>query len=177
MPRERGALHPHRERRYALEDLELRGQLPLRLAPGGQFLVETLEEPVGFLDGLPLQGVGHQRGGGFGDGAPGSLKPRVRHHPVLDLEHHPEAVAAEGVVPLRLAAVCPLDHPEVPGRPVVVEDHALVEFVEVAHQAKRSRASCSPTTSWSMSSRVLYTPREARTVAGSRSTCISGWAQ
>ena len=70
---------------------------------------------------LPFTAAGHQRGRRSRDGAARALKGHVADHVALQLEPDGQLIAAERVVPLG-PAVRVLQHPIVPGRPVVLQD-------------------------------------------------------
>src|SRR6202035_1149626 len=124
VPGERRALDPHRVLAHAGEDCQLaevgvgasrrRGRL-------GDEAVEAGEEVARLRDGLALERVGHQRGGGGRDRAAAAFKRDVPDHLVLDVEIEGDLVAAQRVVALR-PAVRRLERAEVPWPPVMVED-------------------------------------------------------
>jgi hypothetical protein len=114
---------------------------------------ELLRQPQQLLAALADQLVGQQRGGRGGDRAALALEGDLRHPVVLvEADRHVLLVAAEriGVVELQSGA---LDPPEVVRPLVVLEDLVAVELV---HQRSNTlRASCSPSTRRSISSRVV----------------------
>src|SRR5947209_10801964 len=77
VPRQGGALDPHRVLADAGEDGEL-VQLRQALArAGGEQVVEDVEEPASLRLGLPLDGLGHHRGGGGRNGTSRALEGDV----------------------------------------------------------------------------------------------------
>src|SRR5439155_12245027 len=138
--------------------------------------MEAVEQRFGLGDGLPLHDVGHQRCRRLRDGAARSLERRLLDDAVVaDAQIHRQAIAAQRVVALGLAA--PGERAKIPRPLVVIQDHFLVEVFEVGHQANTSCTLASAAASASSSSRVLYSASEARAVAGTRSRSISGWQQ
>src|SRR5437868_2319023 len=80
-------------------------------------------------DGLALDDIGHERRRRLRDGAAGALKRRVLYHVVLDAEIHRQPIAAERVVAFGLPAA--VERAKIPRPPVVIEDHFLVEVLEI----------------------------------------------
>src|SRR5581483_10116558 len=137
---------------------------------------EPLEGLLGLADRATLQVRRHHRRRRLGDRAPGPQEADLADHPVLDPELDPQLVAAERVHALRPPGG--RGHgAEVPWPPVVVEDHLLVELLELGHQPKISGTRRRARPSASTSSSVLYRANEARTAAGTRNRCITGIAQ
>ena len=117
-------------------------------------VVEALEEGLRFRARLPLQALGHHRGGRRRDRAARPLEADVFQHVVLEPDEHGLPVAAERVVALR-SPVRASQLAEVPRPLAVVEDHFLVEVAQLAHQRNILWTFRIPATSASISARVL----------------------
>src|ERR1051325_2612331 len=167
MPRKGGALHANGKRPDAPEDLELARQRTPR--PRSEVFRHELMECSKYFarlsEAFALDDLGHHRGAGLGDGTALTLKGRVDDPVPLDLQPHVIGVAAERVSPFRVGRRI-LELSKVPWRPVMVEDDALIQLVELGAHPRTLRASASPATSASISSWVLYAPNEARSEIG-----------
>ena len=81
VPGQGGALDPDRDLTHPGERLEL-AEVRILVATvfgTGHHLVEVVEEGADLVNGLALDGFGHQRGGGGGNGAAGALEGNVLH--------------------------------------------------------------------------------------------------
>src|SRR5437867_908258 len=171
MPAERGALDPDGKRAHAPEDFEFLGKggrapLPRPLIPDPcHNLVKSFEQLSRLRHRLPLHRLRHHRGARLGYRTALALEGRLGDDVAIQPEPHLVQVAAERVPSLRVS-VGVLEQPEVPRRPIVVEDEALVELVELAPASvfalrsslghwKTLRASSSPSTRASISPAVL----------------------
>src|SRR5919106_5180025 len=129
MPREGGAFDADGELAHPGEHGELAQRAGISLTAGDQ-AVEALEQRVRLGHGLALERLGHQRGRGGRDGAPGALERDVLHAVSRDVEEDLQAVAAERIVP-HGRAVRIRQGAEIPRPPVVVEDDLLIEVAQL----------------------------------------------
>src|SRR5438067_4076833 len=153
VPRQRRALDPHRKLADTGQHRELAEILDGRVRRCGDRAMEALEQCLRLGHRLPLHAFGHERRRRLRDGTAGSLKRRLLDDAVVDAQIHRQAIAAEGVVAFSLAGI--VERAKIPGPPVVIQDHFLVELLEIGHHANTSRTLPNAAASASISSRVL----------------------
>src|SRR5690242_1210381 len=151
MPRERRAFHSrwivaHAAKHHQFSQILRRGLI------GGQERVELFQEPQSLLSGLALQALGHERSRGGRNRAAGAVETGILHHIVLDLEVQFQLVAAQRVVAFR-PSVRVLHYMAVSRTLTMIEDGFLIQVID--HQAKTSFTLWRPSTSESISARVL----------------------
>src|ERR1700680_4106892 len=134
--------------------------------------MKTGEQRLCLRLGLPLQRLRHERGGGGGDGTARTLEAHVLDHAIRDFQVQRQPVTAQRVEALG-AAVRSRQPPEILGGATVVDDDVPVEISQVRHQANTSCALRTARNSASTSSHVLYSAKEARTVAGRANRAIT----
>ena len=97
--------------------------------PSDDQLMHIIEEFPSFLDGFAFQRFGHERSGGFGDGAAAAFESNFLDDTVLDDEENAVVVSAEGILPAgRMGRV--LQRTKVSWPPAMIEDHLLIEVVQ-----------------------------------------------
>ena len=102
IPREGGALDPHRKFPYPGERFqiaEVDGRI--RLLPLHERF-ERLDEPAGLFHRLALQLLGQHGRGGLADGAALAFKPRLADAPAVQLEMERHLIAAQRIIALRV---------------------------------------------------------------------------
>src|SRR5690606_22443765 len=133
--------HADRKLAYSAEDRELAEAFTRRVRRGGSGneLVKPLEESECLCAGTALDGLRHQRSGRLADGAAIADEARIGDR-VIIVEPQPyrELVAAQRIV-ARCMRRRVVERVEVARIAVVIENHALVEVVQIAHQPKTSR--------------------------------------
>src|SRR5205823_3358828 len=129
VPREHGALDPDRVLHDTLQGHEVAERRFVGLGLAGHHLAELGRQPEGLADRLALNGFGHHRGRGLGDGAPGALERDALHATSVHVREDRDLVSAHRVVrgapKLRTRQLV-----LVPRILVVVEDDFLVDVVE-----------------------------------------------
>jgi len=138
--------------------------------------MKLLEQLVDLGTTLSLDRRSHERRRRLGDRATGPLEADVADSIAAQLEPDRELVTAERVSPLGVAIG--IVHPmKVARRPIVLQDHILIERAELHHPPNTCFTRWIPRTKASTSSRVLYTANEARAVAATPKCAITGCAQ
>src|ERR1700690_3606089 len=129
MPGERRALDAHGEFLDALQHRQLADLAGL--ARVGDQLVHVAEQGFRLFHALALDCLGHERGGGGGNGAAGALETGVDDAAVFYLQVHGELVAAQRVVAVGVMIGALRAFGVIARIAVVVEDHLLVERTDV----------------------------------------------
>src|ERR1700724_1361185 len=138
--------------------------------------MKTGEQCLRLRLGLTLQRFRHERGRGGGDGAARPLEAHFLDHAIRDFQVQRQPVTTQRVEALG-AAVRSRQPPEILRGTTVVNDDVPIEISQVRHQANTSCALRTARNSASTSSHVLYSAKEARTVAGTPNRAITGMAQ
>ena len=116
--------------------------------------MDLLEHLLDLGSGLALDGLGHHRGRGLGDGAALALEADVANHAVGDIEVNGHVIATQGIGALG-APVGGGHGREVARVALVVEDDFLIKVVERVHGRNILWASPRQETNVSISSRLL----------------------
>src|SRR5262245_57520738 len=127
--------------------------------------MEAIEQALRFRPRLAFEALGQQRSRRGGNGAAGSLKSDVGDPVGFEFELDCPGVAAQRVVALRLAARA-WNRSRVARTLAVIDHDLLIQILEAPHHRKTSLTFSIPSTSASISSRVLQKARAARVVAG-----------
>ena len=135
VPSEGRALDAHGKLAHPGEDGHLAQGLVIdgRVRVRGHHLLELLKQFDRLVGMLALEGGGHQRSRGFGNGAARPLKANVGNPLVGHVEIDVQVIAAQGIVAL-LRAIGLGQLAEVARIFVVVEDDLLVQFAKLSHR-------------------------------------------
>src|SRR6266481_2578065 len=136
-------------------------------------VMEAGKDLLGFGFALPFQILRHDGSRGLGDGAAGPLKTNVLNRPVFHVYIDRVMVSAKRIVAFSFVADG-IEHPEITRLPVVLLDDVIVKFKQLRHYPSTSTTLWIPFTSASTSARVLYSPKDARAVAGMPKRCMTG---
>src|SRR5262249_1316543 len=174
MPGQRRTFHPQRKLRNPGERRELAHLVSASVS--GDKVVKLAEELFCFAGAFALQALRHHGSRGFGDRAARAFEGDIVNRAVLHIDVHGEVIAAERIETLGLV-IRRIHRPKVSGVLAVFENHFLVQLPQFRHYPSTSFTLWIPFTSASTSWRVLYSPKDARAVAGIPNRCITGWAQ
>src|SRR5258708_14962897 len=134
--------------------------------------MKGVKESIGLICRFALHQRAHHGRRRFRDGAAAASEPYVLDPVAVESHEDGVVITAEWVVAVDPFGIREL--PVVSRIPVVIEDDLLVKLAKIRHQRKTSMTLLSPATSASASSRVLYSPNEARPVAGTLNRIITG---
>src|SRR5450631_455814 len=153
MPTERCALYTRRVFAHAGERGQLAQILRGRRILAREKRTHALEYLIDRRAALALDGLGHERRGGRGDGAALALEMHVFNSIAVQAHENRQAVAAERVMSFRLR-IARIQTAEVSRPAVVIEDHVAIQILQV-HQANTSRTRSTAHASRATSSAVL----------------------
>src|SRR6267378_1672523 len=134
MPGERGTFDANWKVPNAREDFQIAEPVlsVLLIELADHHSMKLAEKLLGFLLGLPFDGLGHHAGGGFGNSAAGAFEAYVPYRVVFQVQVDRYLIAAERIKPLG-GVVGRFELAKVSRLLVVIEDDLLIEFAEFRH--------------------------------------------
>src|SRR5688572_13600057 len=136
VPRQNGALDTRREFVNTAEDREFADIF--RAGPGRDQCADVVEERANLGLGLSLERLAQQRGRRFGNRTPAALPPDVLDPSISDPQVHGDMIPAQRIVALG-GPVGVRQRAKIPWTLVMVEDHLLIQFVQVIEHGKGGR--------------------------------------